>query len=211
MRRNQVYALLIYFGSILLSDLVSNIFNNPKSLVIVLNFATSPILLMITLYLLKDDLKVTVFEKRKSTIKQSTLAIIKWFFIAIVGFIVIVTVTPLFYTPEVADSMEITKAVPLIVIPFVFIGPILEEIIFRRILFTLFTRKFTILVSILLTSILFAGWHMTLSGFPLILWLSIIFTYSYYQTNRLLVPITLHILWNLFASSITLIGSYFMQ
>ena len=209
MKRNQVFALLIYFGSFLLSDLITSIFNNPKSLVLLLNFALSPLLLIVTVYLLKEDLNITVFEKSKSTGRQSIRAIIKWFFIAVVGFIVIATVMPLFYTPEEATSMKMTQVAPLIIIPFVFIGPVLEELIFRRILFTLFTKKFTIVVSILLSSFIFAGWHMTLSGFPLLFWLSIVFTYSYYQTNRLVVPIILHILWNLFASSITLIGAYF--
>lgn len=211
MKKNQVIVLLMYFGSILLSDLIAMLFNHSKILVIILNFALFPLLLIVTLYLLKDDLKKPVFEKGKSTVKQLILAIIKYFLIMLVGFIIIVTVAPLFYTSEVEGSMKMTQAVPLIVIPFVFIAPILEEIIFRRIVFTLFTKKFTILLSILFTSILFAGWHMTLSGFPLMFWLSIVFTYSYYQTNRLLVPIILHILWNLFASSITLIGSYFFQ
>jgi uncharacterized protein len=203
--------LLIYFGAFLLSDLITFILKNPKKLMLLLNFTLSPLLLVVTLYLLKDDLYKTVFEKRMSTVRQSIGAIIKWFFIAIIGFIVIAIVTPLFYTSNQDNSMKITQAVPLIVIPFVFIGPVLEELIFRRILFTLFTRKFTILVSILLSSLIFAGWHMTLSSLPLLFWLSFVYSYSYYQTNRLAVPIILHILWNLFASSITLLGAHFYQ
>lgn len=211
MKKNQVSALIIYFGVVLLGDVITFIFNNPRSLVVIFNFTLSPVLLLVTLYLLKDDIKQIVFEKRKSTVKQSIYAIIKWFFIAIVGFIVIVTITPLFYTSEVSNSTKMTRVIPLIVIPFVFIAPILEELIFRRIIFTSFSKKFTILLSILFTSIIFAGWHMTLPSFPLFFWLSIVFTYSYYQTNRLLVPITLHILWNLFSSSIALIGAYFLE
>ncbi|MBS4191954.1 CPBP family intramembrane metalloprotease [Bacillus sp. FJAT-49705] len=211
MKKNHVYALIIYFGVGLLGDVITLIFNNPRSLVIILNFMLSPLLLFVTLYLLKDDLKLMVFEKRKSTVKQSIYAIIKWFFIVIIGFIVIATITPLFSTSEVSNSSRMTQAVPLIVIPFVFIAPILEELIFRRIIFTSFSKKFTILLSILFTSVIFAGWHMTLSGFPLIFWLSVVITYSYYQTNRLLVPITIHILWNLFSSSVALIGASFFE
>ncbi|MEI4771914.1 CPBP family intramembrane glutamic endopeptidase [Psychrobacillus sp. FJAT-51614] len=211
MKKNHVYALIIYFGLGLLGDAITLIFNNPRSLVIILNFTLSPLLLLVTLYLLKNDLKVMVFEKGKSTVKQSIYAIIKWFFIAIVGFIVIAIITPLFYTSEVSNSSRMTQAIPLIVIPFVFIAPVLEELIFRRIIFTSFSKKFTVLLSILFTSVIFAGWHMTLSGFPIIFWLSIVITYSYYQTNRLLVPITLHILWNLFSSSVALIGASFFQ
>ena len=211
MKRNHVYALIIYFGVGLLGDVITFIFNNPRSLVIILNFTLSPLLLLVILYLLKDDIKQIAFEKSKLTVKQSINAIIKWFFIAIVGFIVIATITPLFYTSEVSTSTKMTQAIPLIVIPFVFIGPILEELIFRRIIFTSFSKKFTILLSILFTSVIFAGWHLTLPSFPLFFWLSIIYTYSYYQTNRLSVPITLHILWNLFSSSVALIGGYFFE
>lgn len=211
MKKNHVYALIIYFGVLLLGDVITLIFNNPRSLVIILNFTLSPLLLLITLYLLRDDIKLMVFEKRKSTVKQSLYAIIKWFFIAIVGFIVIATITPLFYTSEVSNSSKMTQAIPLIVIPFVFIGPILEELIFRRILFASFSKKFTISLSILFTSVIFAGWHMDLPSFPLLFWLSIVYTYSYYQTNRLLVPITLHVLWNLFSSSVAIIGAYFFE
>ncbi|WP_409274820.1 lysostaphin resistance A-like protein [Neobacillus sp. SCS-31] len=211
MKKNHVYTLIIYFGVGLFGDLLTFLLNYPRSLVIILNFTLSPFLLLVTLYLLKDDLKEIVFDKRKSTVKQSILAIIKWFFIAIAGFIVIATITPLFYTSEVSNSTKITQAIPLVVIPFVFIGPLLEELIFRRIIFTSFLKKFTFLLSILLTSVIFAGWHMTLQGFPLIFWLSIVFSYSYYQTNRLSVPITLHILWNLFSSCVALIGAYFFE
>src|SRR3954453_16128760 len=120
MKRNQLFALLIYFGAFLLSDLITFILKNPKNLVLLLNFTLSPLLLVITLYLLKDELNKTVFEKRMSTVRQSIGAIIKWFFIAIIGFIVIAIVTPLFYTSDQDNSMKITQAVPLIIIPFVF-------------------------------------------------------------------------------------------
>ncbi|OCA84022.1 hypothetical protein A8F94_14900 [Bacillus sp. FJAT-27225] len=211
MKKKHVYALIIYFGVGVLGDVITFIFNNPRTLVIIFNFALSPLLLLVTLYLLKDDVKHTVFEKRKSTVKQSILAIIKWFFISIVGFIVIATIKPLFYPSEVSNSTRMTQAIPLIVIPFVFIGPILEELIFRRIILPSFSKKFPILLSILFTSVIFAAWHMNLPSFPILFWGSIVFSCSYYQTNRLSVPIAVHILWNLLSSAIALIGAYFFE
>lgn len=211
MNKKQRYALVIYFCSMILSDIIAFIFNNPKSLLLIMNLTMFPLLIIVILFLLKDDLKTTVFDKRKFTVKQSIFAICKWFFIVFVGFIVIANITPLFYTPKEDTPLKMTYAVPLMIIPTVFIGPVVEELIFRRIILTTFSKKFNILLSILFTSILFAGWHMSLTGIPLYLWISFIISYSYYQTNRLFVPITLHLLWNLFSTSIYFLGSYFFE
>ncbi len=80
MKKNHVYALIIYFGVLLLGDVITPIFNDSKSLMNILYFTLFPLLLLVTLYLLKDVINLIVFEKRKSTVIQSIYAIIRLFF-----------------------------------------------------------------------------------------------------------------------------------
>lgn len=79
-------------------------------------------------------------------------------------------------------------------------APICEEIIFRFGLYEKLNKKFNVVISILLTSIVFSIIHFyELDGFIILLIISTIWNYAYYKTNNLVYPIILHFLHNLYA------------
>lgn len=173
------------------------IFNIDNRLLEVLSYIIFPLLLIMITYLLKEDLKVKVFEKDKSSVKKTISVICMSFFMAFAGIIIITLVKSFFGTPNEINTTNDINSSPFMIIPIVLLGPLVEELVFRRIILHVFSKKFNILRSIILTSILFSSWHFSIVSFPHLFWISIVFSYSYYLTNRLSVPIILHIIWNL--------------
>ena len=79
-------------------------------------------------------------------------------------------------------------------------APICEEIIFRFGLYEKINKKFNVVISILITSIIFSIIHFyQLDGIIILLTISTIWNYAYYKTNNLLYPIIFHFLHNLYA------------
>ncbi len=92
----------------------------------------------------------------------------------------------------------------------VFLAPLAEEFIFRGFLFTKFQAKFSVWVSMVLSSILFAAIHISLSSITTFLFglsLCIVF----YKTKNLAIPILLHVLNNAIVSTIAIYGALFPQ
>jgi len=203
-KKNYGYALLIYFCSLLLLDLINYIFNFPNELLVILSYILFPALLITIVYLLKEELNIKVFETDKASVKNTISVICMSFFVALAGIIIISLVRTFFDSPAENNTTNVLMAFPII-IPVVLLGPLVEELVFRRIILNVFSKKFNIYASIVLTSFLFSSWHMSLLSFPNLFWLSMVYSYSYYLTNRLSVPIILHIIWNLFAYSIYLL------
>lgn len=79
-------------------------------------------------------------------------------------------------------------------------APIFEEIIFRFGLYKIINKKFNVLISILVTSIIFAVIHnYNIDGFIILLGISLMWHYSFYKTNNLIYPILLHFFHNIYA------------
>ncbi len=204
MKKNYGYALFIYFCSLLLLDLMNYIFNFSNEILVILSYILFPTLLITIVYLLKEDLKIKGFDKDKAPVKNTITVVCISFCIALAGIIIISLVRTFFESSNENNTTNVLMTLPMI-IPMVLLGPLVEELVFRRIILNVFTKKFNIFASIVFTSFLFSSWHMSLLSFPNLFWLSMVYSYSYYLTNRLSVPIILHIIWNLFASSIHLL------
>jgi len=120
----------------------------------------------------------------------------------VVTLVIVLLPSVVFYTSNenLTDINSAFKYLPLAIIHTIFITPILEELIFRRILFRVSSKKFNILLGAILSSLIFSTVHVpaTSSSFLLLFMHAIIYSYCYYRTNRLLVPILLHSIWNLF-------------
>ncbi len=82
----------------------------------------------------------------------------------------------------------------------VFLGPILEEILYRRIIFRKLSQQYSILSSICITAILFAIMHLSIEGFIAYFFVGIIYTYLYHLTKNLWLNIFVHFLYNLLAN-----------
>ncbi|USK34157.1 CPBP family intramembrane metalloprotease [Bacillus sp. F19] len=94
--------------------------------------------------------------------------------------------------------MEVLKVTPLLIVVTSIIGPILEEIIFRKILFGALYQRFNFILSALISSIVFALVHGEPQHLLLYGSMGFVFAFLYVKTKRLLVPIFAHVAMNTF-------------
>lgn len=89
----------------------------------------------------------------------------------------------------------------------IFIGPVLEEILYRRIIYRKLAEQYSIPSSILITSLLFAIMHQSIEGFLAYFFVGFVYTYLYHLTRSLWLNVLVHGLYNLFVS-VTAITTY---
>jgi membrane protease YdiL (CAAX protease family) len=76
------------------------------------------------------------------------------------------------------------------------VAPICEEFLFRGFFYSVFKRYLGPVAAALLTAALFAGVHLNLAAMPSLFLLALCFTVAYESTGSLLVPMTMHALFN---------------
>ena len=76
------------------------------------------------------------------------------------------------------------------------IAPICEEFLFRGFFYVVFKRYLGAVGSALITSALFAAFHASLTVFPSLFVLALLFTIAFESTGSLVVPMTMHALFN---------------
>ncbi|MGE7187248.1 CPBP family intramembrane glutamic endopeptidase [Peribacillus sp. NPDC006672] len=86
--------------------------------------------------------------------------------------------------------------VPIVIFVTSVIGPILEEIIFRKIIFGSLHKRFNFFISALLSSVIFGLAHGELEHLLLYSAMGFTFAFLYAQTGRILVSISAHIAMN---------------
>ncbi|WAA09232.1 CPBP family intramembrane glutamic endopeptidase [Fervidibacillus albus] len=94
------------------------------------------------------------------------------------------------------NILHIIEMAPAVIITSSFVGPILEEIVFRKILFGTLYKRYNFFISALISSILFALAHLEVEHILLYSSIGFVFSYLYVRTRRIIVPITTHILMN---------------
>ncbi|MFJ7557753.1 lysostaphin resistance A-like protein [Bacillus thuringiensis] len=92
--------------------------------------------------------------------------------------------------------MDMIQAVPLFIVATVLIGPIIEEVIFRKIMFGTLIQKFSFWFSSIISSLCFAIVHGELTYVPIYIIMGLVTSYLYYKTERIIVPIMTHVLVN---------------
>ncbi|MBR2588360.1 MAG: CPBP family intramembrane metalloprotease [Bacilli bacterium] len=84
------------------------------------------------------------------------------------------------------------------------ITPIKEEIIYRGILYRFLEKKYSFLVSMIISSVIFGLLH---GGLPITaMIMGIVFAILYKKTNSIMPSIILHTFWNLFVSVVTIMS-----
>lgn len=76
------------------------------------------------------------------------------------------------------------------------LAPITEELLFRGLLYGMLRSRFNIAVSVILSSLAFAGSHLDMGGFLQYFGLGVIFSLAYERTRCLLISVLMHSLWN---------------
>ena len=94
--------------------------------------------------------------------------------------------------------LSIIDAAPIAILVVSVAGPILEELVFRKIIFGSLYKKFGFFLSALISSLIFAVAHLDFVHILLYASMGFTFAFLYVRTKRILVPIFAHISMNTF-------------
>lgn len=98
--------------------------------------------------------------------------------------------------------VEISRLNPIFIIVPAVVGPVLEEFIFRKIIFGYFNARFNFWVGAIVSSLLFGLAHMEFTLLLVYVAMGFVFAFLYAKTKRIIIPIAVHMLLN----SIAVIG-----
>lgn len=146
--------------------------------------------------------------------KSSPSEIIGWgilgFFLIYIGQILAVQVESVIFGIEPgSDNTEllsnIMKSAPIMILSAVIFAPILEEIIFRRVIFGSLIQKYNFWISAIVSGVVFAAIHLEFEHILLYSVCGLIFAFLYYKTKSIWTSIIAHMMLN---GSVSLIQWY---
>lgn len=173
---------------------------NPFMSTIYTNIIGFTIALIIVIVIMKKD-----FIDEKIDHPISISKIIGWsvlgIFLAYAAQIIAVTIEIEFLgiDPESENTeiiVQLTRLNPLFLLIPAITAPILEELIFRKILFDAFYKKMHFFWAALLSSLIFGVLHMDLIHLLIYVTMGFVFAYLYVKTKRIIVPIIVHMSLN---------------
>ncbi|AQQ52160.1 CPBP family intramembrane glutamic endopeptidase [Planococcus lenghuensis] len=220
-RRTALYVLLVYFiaqlSGIFLIIPLHNYFLGQELSAEAARFAAAGWVTFITFGL---GLLVIIFlifrDKRFFDIwqgKESSIwAAIGW---GVLGFFLLLVGQSLAAIIEVAFGIEpgsentasiamVAAAAPIMIIAVVLFGPILEELIFRRVIFGSLNQTMNFWLATAISALAFAAVHMEFVHLLLYFTTGLILAFLYQKTKRLLTPIIAHVLLNSYVMLIQL-------
>lgn len=92
--------------------------------------------------------------------------------------------------------VELVRITPMLIVVTSVIGPILEEIIFRKIIFGSLHKRFNFFISALISSVIFAAVHMDFIHILIYTAMGFVFAFLYAKTKTIIVPIFAHVAMN---------------
>ncbi|WP_019157044.1 CPBP family intramembrane glutamic endopeptidase [Robertmurraya massiliosenegalensis] len=104
--------------------------------------------------------------------------------------------------------LSLIESFPIVVIVSSVIGPILEEIVFRKIIFGSLYKRLNFFLSAIISSVIFALAHAEIEHILLYSAMGFTFAFLYVKTKRIVVPIIAHVAMNTF---VVLVQSVFKE
>ncbi|QKS70278.1 CPBP family intramembrane metalloprotease [Paenalkalicoccus suaedae] len=89
--------------------------------------------------------------------------------------------------------VDMTNAVPILAFAVAIFGPVSEEIVFRMVIFGALLKRFGFWIAAVGNGLIFAVVHWDFENILVYLAMAIVFSYLYYRTGRIIVPIVAHI------------------
>lgn len=97
------------------------------------------------------------------------------------------------------EIMNIARAAPIFIIVPALVGPILEEIIFRKIIFGSLYKRMNFFIAALLSALIFGIIHQEPEHMLVYAGMGFVFAFIYVQTKRIIIPIIVHMSMNTIA------------
>ncbi|WP_440896773.1 lysostaphin resistance A-like protein [Amphibacillus sp. Q70] len=106
------------------------------------------------------------------------------------------------------ELMEVARAFPIFIIIIAVVGPILEEIIFRKIIFGELYKRTNFVIAGSISGLIFAVVHNDFTHLLVYFVMSFAFAFIYVQSKRIIVPILAHVLMNSF---VVIVQLFFLE
>lgn len=204
-RKNHVYAIVAYILMLALTafiplGLVEWLNIEPLNAVVYTNVVAFIIGVIIIYNLLREDIRI---EKEANPLPISNIigwtilgVFMAWFgqAIAVLIEMFVLGITPGSENTELIVSL--TRMSPLFLLLPAIIGPIMEELVFRKVIFNGFKRKMNVYMAAILSSLIFGVFHLEFTHLLIYFVMGIILTFIYVQTKRIIVPILVHMSFN---------------
>lgn len=168
--------------------------------------------LIIVLYLMRHDLKPSAKPKEAANRQQVILwsvfgVFLSWITQALVS---VFEMNVLGISPDSENTkmiMEITRISPFFFIVPAVVAPILEELIFRKIIFGTFYKRTNFFVAAILSSFIFGVIHGEIEHLLIYSSMGFVLAYVYVKTKRIITPIIVHMSLN----TISLLAQFFID
>lgn len=112
--------------------------------------------------------------------------------------------------PDSANTqmiVEISRMNPIFILVPALVGPILEELIFRKIIFGTLYKRFNFFISAIVSSLIFSVAHMEFVHILVYAAMGFVFAFLYVKTKRIIIPIIVHMSLN----TIAVLGQLFID
>lgn len=159
--------------------------------------------LIVILFILREEFKRGFIDKLKD--RESIRKIFIWSILGVFlayaaqTIAVIIEINVFNIKPgseNTAQLMEITRIAPMFVIITTLIAPILEEIIFRKVIFGALYKRTNFIIAGLISALIFGIIHREPSHLLIYATMGFVFAFLYIRSKSLTVPILVHITLN---------------
>lgn len=166
-------------------------------------FISFTIALVIVGWILRNEWTKGDFRGETASIPKTVLWSFVGFPLALIGQAVAAQVQLKLFgiqpgSENTQEIMGFVTAFPVMIFAVAVAGPILEEIIFRKIIFGAIYKKFNFAIALTVSSLLFAVVHQDFKHLLIYFVMGGIFAFLYVKTNRIIVPIIAHVAMNSF-------------
>ncbi|WP_409296579.1 lysostaphin resistance A-like protein [Peribacillus sp. SCS-26] len=156
--------------------------------------------LVIILFLLRKDMDKNMYARDAAPLPSSILWAVGGVFLALFAQSLAgnierwMGVDP--GSQNTKDIIRLIEAVPFVIIVSSVVGPILEEIVFRKIIFGALYKRFNFFISAVISSVIFGLVHGEPAHLLLYSAMGFSFAFLYVRTRRIMVPIFAHVAMN---------------
>jgi len=170
--------------------------NSYTEIVIYWSIISFCLALLITLLLLKTDMKMPLHREASTTSNIILWSVIGYFlayFVQVLASLIEMKVLGISTgSSNTQNIMDISRTIPLFMIIPAIIAPILEEVIFRKIIFGSLYKRLNFFISALLSAFIFGVIHGEFQHILIYSSMGFVFAYLYVKTKRILTPIIVH-------------------
>ncbi|UOQ84316.1 CPBP family intramembrane glutamic endopeptidase [Gracilibacillus salinarum] len=164
---------------------------------------TFALALVVSFIILKGEMK-EFFDLEHKRIGNIILWSILGFFLVMIGQYASILIETFVFgikpgSENTMDLMNVARQMPIFIIIISVLGPILEELVFRKAIFGSLYKKMNFFFAAIISGLIFAAVHMDFSHLLTYTAIGMIFAFLYVETKRIIVPIIAHMSINTFA------------